>query len=60
MASVCILMIRSMPVSVDSLFDLVNTEDIPNNFNQRLRITTRINAEGLPTGNLLLNSNSIF
>lgn len=60
MASVCIVMIRNMPVSVDSLLYLVNTEDTPNNFNQRLRITIRINAEGLPTGNLLLNSNLIF
>lgn len=52
-------MVKDMFVSVDSLPDLVNTEDPLNNFNQPLRITIRINDEGPPTKYILLNSNLI-
>lgn len=48
-----------MIVSVDSLTDSVNTEDPLNNFNQPLRIMARINGEGSPTKDILLNSNLI-
>lgn len=52
-------MIKDMIVSVDSLTDSVNTEDPLNNFNQPLRIMARINGEGSPTKDILLNSNLI-
>lgn len=48
-------MIKDMFVSLDSLTDLVNTEN-PLNFNQPLRITV---SEGSPTKYILLNSNLI-
>lgn len=52
-------MIKDMFAPVDSLNDLVNTENPLNNFNQPLRITIRINGEGSPTKYILLNSNLI-
>lgn len=51
-------MIKDMFVSLDSLTDLVNTEN-PLDFNQPLRIAVRMNSEGSPTKYVLLNSNLI-
>lgn len=58
--SVYVMVVKKMCVPVDSLIDLVSTEDPSNTINQSLRTTGRLNGEEPPTKNLLLNSNLIF